>query len=281
MRRFWLLLLAITTILVIALPAGAVKPPLSALITASLDGGPMWVHEAGDVIEYSVTVQNKSRAPVDVEVFYADDDDVPQSLPIEIEAKNTYVEKDLFSRTVTSDHIDGCLEDQDCDLFAEVTVRYPDEGPLIAIVETSTLIDPVDECIFLEGIPRFTESGLCIWKPSPPGTWEVSAVPVLESNRPTNLMMTMRDGVPGNWCTLPDGSGGVVQDRWLRDRPDTDPVVLDVFLPGENGDLDDGMCLMGGAGVCTDDDCYFAVGNPESFYLYTTFDGFITVRNTD
>ncbi len=58
-------------------------------------------------------------------------------------------------------------------------------------------------------------------------------------------------------------------------------TVLDVYghlYEGldRNGAMGDGVCVLGGHGVCTDDDCYFAVGNPESFYLYTTFDGFIT-----
>ena len=270
MRRFWITLLAVSVALVIALPAGAVKPPKptpAAPVAVTLDGGPMWLHEAGDVIWYSVTVQNKARATVEVEVFF-DGDDGAGSILIEVEAKSAFVEEGLFSQTVTQDHIDGCLYDQMCDLFAEVRVEYPN-GVLISVVETSTLIDPVDECVFEDenGNPIVTESGLCIWKPSPPGTWEVSAVPDPVPTRPTNLMMTMRDGVPGNWCTLlDDGGGGVIQERWLKSSTS---IVLDVYLP------DDGECLTGGHGVCTEPDCYFAVGNPDSFYLYTTFDGII------
>ena len=87
--------------------------------------------------------------------------------------------------------------------------------------------------------------------------------------KPTNMMMTMRDGVPGNWCTLTaGGTGGAVQERLTRTSTS---IVLDVNLPS------DGECLTGGHGVCTEPDCYFAVGNPESFYLYTTFDGVITL----
>jgi hypothetical protein len=147
-----------------------------------------------------------------------------------------------------------------------VTVTY-DDGAVVA--EISTVMDPVDECIFeVDGESVVTRSGFCIWKPPSPGTWKVTAVPN-PATRPTNMMMTMRDGVAGNWCALQNGEGGIVQERWLPKSPTS--VVLDVYLPGDGG------CLVGGHGVCTDDDCYFAVGNPESFYLCTTFDGFITL----
>jgi hypothetical protein len=53
MKRFWIPLLAVAMALVIALPAGAVKPPkptTSAPIAVYLDDDPIWVHEVGDVI---------------------------------------------------------------------------------------------------------------------------------------------------------------------------------------------------------------------------------------
>jgi hypothetical protein len=177
---------------------------------------------------------------------------------------------------VEQSHIDGCADYEMCDLISQVAVQYPD-GDVIAVAEaeTSTPINPVDECVFedKEGNPVVTKSGLCIWKPEPTdtGLWTLSAVPEPAPTRPTRVMMTMRDGVPGNWCTLEDGSGGGIQDRLKG----SEPIVLNVYLP------DDGVCLLAGLGGCTGDDCYFAVGNPKSFYLYTTFDGFITVTEGD
>jgi hypothetical protein len=271
MRRFWIMLLAVSVALVIALPAGAVKPPKptpAAPIAVSLDGGPMWVHEADDVISYSVTVENKTPADVTVDIVYEG-----EPVSITVLAKSAMTEKNLFDRRVTEGDIDDCLDNEICDLVAEVTVQYPDSDDVIAVAETSTLVDPVDECVFeVNGKPVVTKSGLCIWKPLSTGEWTLSAVPVPVPTRPTNLMMTMRDGVPGNWCALDvdtDAWGGVVQERWLPKSSTS--IVLDVYLP-ENGE-----CLLGGHGVCTEPDCYFAVGNPESFYLYTTFDGIITL----
>lgn len=273
MRRSTIILIVAGAML-LALPATAKKPspeppPLSARVTVTLNADLYEAHEAGDVIWYDVTVQNKSSDPVVVEVLY-DGDSGPGSLSIVVEGSSAHVEDGLFSQTVEPSHIEGCAVDGMCELIGRVTVQDPD-GDLIAVAEASTPINPVDECIFEEdGEPVVTKSGLCIWKPEPTdtGLWTLSAVPEPAPTRPTRVLMTMRDGVPGNWCTLEDGSGGGVQDRLKG----SEPIVLNVYLPG-----DDGVCLLGGFGGCTDDDCYFAVGNPKSFYLYTTFDGFITV----
>ena len=94
----------------------------------------------------------------------------------------------------------------------------------------------------------------------------VRATPNPAPTVPTRLMMTLRDGVPGNWCTLDDLTGGGVTERWLPNSPTS--IDLNVYVPGG-----DGVCLLGGQGVCTEPDCYFVVGNPASFYLYTSFDG--------
>ena len=267
MRRFWFLLLAIAMTLVIALPAGAgkptkPKPPSSAPVAATLNAQPIWVHEDGDVIWYSVTVQNKTQSPITATILHPGG---PTEVSI-TEPRGVAEFPNLFSYPVTEDDVLAAI-----DIVRTVVVTY-EGGEVVA--ETSTVMDPVDECVFEDEDenPVVTKSGLCIWKPAP-GIWDLSAVPdpdQMPTKRPTNVMMTMRDGVPGNWCTLStDGGGGVVQERWLPNSPT--PIVLDVNLPS------DGMCLMGGAGVCTDDDCYFAVGNPESFYLYTTFDATITL----
>jgi hypothetical protein len=171
-----------------------------------------------------------------------------------------------------------------CALLATAEVHIA--GNVATQTQMSTPLYPDPPCTFNEPNTNGEVSGevtggeVCIWVPPETGEWTVSAVPNPIPTRRTNLMMTMRDGVPGNWCTLTaGGDGGVVQERWLRDRPATDPVVLDVFLPGESGALDEGMCLTGGHGVCTEDDCYFAVGNPKSFYLYSSFDATVTLTH--
>ena len=178
----------------------------------------MWVHEAGDVISLLGDRGGPDfDAAVTVEIVWGDEYEVSITFAsITVDAKSAKTEKIPIDRRVNEDDIDNCFNTEMCDLFAEVTVQYPDGGDLIATVEASTLVDPVDECVLIKDKPVFVEAGLCIWKPGPTetGLWTISMDPDVDPNpevvvvptRPTNMMMTMRDGVPGNWCAL-EGDG--------------------------------------------------------------------------
>jgi len=265
MRRFWFVPLTVAMALVIALPAAAdklpkpPKPSTSAPVAVSLNADPMWVHEAGDVIRYDVTVQNKSRDEVTVEIEWTEG-----TMPVTItEPRGVVAYDDLFSHTVTAADVAA-----DIDIVGSVKVTY-DGGEVTA--ETSTVMDPIDPCNF----DALIGGAACIWKPPTTGEWTVSFTPSFTQedpppNKPTRMMLTMRDGVPGNWCTLENGEGGIVEERWLPKSSTS--IDLYVYLPDG-----DGECLLGGHGVCTEPDCYFVVGNPLSFYLYTSFNGTATL----
>jgi hypothetical protein len=283
MRRFWFVLLTVAMALVIALPAGAgkptkppkpPKPPASAPVAVYLDADPIWVHEVGDVIWYNVTVQNKTRADVTVNVEYDTAGNVV------IDPRAIYEVDHLFSYMVDDDDFAAAAASgSGIEIVGTVTVTY--EGVEV-VAETSTFMDPVYPCDFNPAMTggQVTGGEVCIWVPPLTGQWTVSAVPNPIPTRPTGVMMSVRDGVPGNWCTVPDDPDtGVLQERWLPNRTEMEPFILDVFLPGSNDftGLADGQCWTGGHGVCTDDDCYFAVGTPESFYLYSSFDGTVTL----
>ena len=66
MKRFWIMLLAVSAAVVIALPAEAVnppkppKPPTSVPIAVFIDAQPVWVHEGDDHLRYTVTLENKT-----------------------------------------------------------------------------------------------------------------------------------------------------------------------------------------------------------------------------
>lgn len=81
-----------------------------------------------------------------------------------------------------------------------------------------------------------------------PGYWTIVAEPEAPSDR---FALTMRDHVPGNWCMVGEETRG---------KP-TGAQTIEVFIP------EDGVCLLGGRGVCTESDCYFAIGNPANFVL--------------
>jgi hypothetical protein len=135
---------------------------------------------------------------------------------------------------------------------ADVDQTAPD-GTVAA--ETVVQLFPYDVCDF----DAAAISEPCIWRPTTSGIWKVPVTP--SATRPVNVLVTVRDHVPGNWCVLPDGSGGALRDRW---RPNEPPVEILVYFPG------DGVCISGGAGGD-----FFPIGNPESFYLVA--DGAVTV----
>jgi hypothetical protein len=236
--------MVVAVAIAVTVPAGAVKPPKHP-VAVSLDADLMWVHEVGDTISYTVTVENTTREAVTATIESTAGD---TTVTIEKGGVETYA--DLFSYTVTESDLAAGV-----DIVGSVTVTY---GGGEVIAETSTEIDPVNPCDF-DALAK----GVCIWKPTGTGQWTIKFTP--DSTRPARVTMTLRDGVPGNWCTLENLTGGAVQERWLPNSPT--PIDLQVYVPA------DGECLLGGHGSCIEEDCFFAVGNPASFYLYTSFSG--------
>lgn len=269
MKRLTIALIVIGAML-FASPVMAKKPPklpmpsTSAPVAVYLDAGPIWVHEVGDVIRYDVTVQNKTDAEVTVTV------EAYTSTRVTIDPRGVETIDDLFIHEVTARDIDAADN-----ILGTVTVYH--DG-LAITAETSTEVRPVDPCNF----NQLTAGEACIWTlgneaPDPRGLWTVSVTPDPLPTRPARLMVSVRDGVPGNWCTVPDvPDTGVVIDRWL---PGDGAFDLQVYLSSSDGlalpFLDDGQCYSGGAGGD-----YFVVRNPDSFYLYTSFDGHATVTPT-
>ena len=70
MKRFWTVLLVVAVALVMALPAGAVKPPkppkppTSVPIAVFMDAEPVWAHEGSDLLRYIVTLENKTGSEI-------------------------------------------------------------------------------------------------------------------------------------------------------------------------------------------------------------------------
>lgn len=98
-------------------------------------------------------------------------------------------------------------------------------------------------------------SDVCRWVPTGPGYWAVDlAVPADATRTPPSIGATLRDHVPGNWCTTnPENApGGVGGD------PRQGPVTGWFYLP------ETGICLGGGMGGST-----MAVGNTTDFILVT------------
>ena len=336
MRRIWIVLLAIAMALVIAVPAGAVKPPkppkptTSAPIAVYLGVRPMWVHEVNDDVYFKVVIHNKTNSPVNIksaalELSYGletrgpiaidildADKIVPAFETVTLEYSAWPVPGKYSSLRQSVDLVipadvfppfrevpEADLED----LIGTATVAYSygtemDGGTVAA--ETDALVmpyGPYEDCGFGDGSPTTvtrTDSEICIWTPTTKGIWEVSMVP--SASRSTNVTVTMRDHVPGNWCTLPNSNpdalledvGGIIKGRW---KPGSPALTGQVYLPGATPLeslnplpkpipwwmwITDGTCLSGGAGGD-----FFQVGNPDSFYLWTSVPGDVTVTHKE
>ena len=260
MKRFWVMLLAIAVALVIALPAGAKpgkpKPPRSAPVAVYLDADPIWVHEGTDVIQYAVTVQNKTGTTIEdatVEFTAAGEKEIWGPGPIPSYGNVTWVPPE---RTVSEFGETAATCGEECELPVTVTVL---RGTDLLTQETmSTPLMPYPPCGFGdEPSGHALVSEVCIWTPPRTGGWRVSLYPTppANANRPIHAGVTVRDHVPGNWCILPDNAGGgVFGDLW---KTDDDPITGEVYLPSN------GECLGGGAGG----ESIEPVGNPTSFYL--------------
>ena len=293
MKRFWIILLVVAVAIVMALPAGAVKPPkppkppTSVLIAVSIDAEPLWVHEDADIIRYHVTLENKTSELIsDVSVEFT------AALPVE-----TWVVGDLqangskgmgFWRTVSQyDEAITCEVGDECPLSASAAVLV--DGNPVTQTEMSTPLMPEPACGFKDYGTDWvsnsvTVSYLCIWTLpedeegiTKTGVWEIALRPTLPDNtrKPLEARVDVRDGVPGNWCTLAIGDPWGFGDRWKAPYPDDLSVTGQVYLPGAEDHstlgLDNGMCVSGGVGGD-----YFKVGNPKAFYFRANGD--VTVK---
>jgi hypothetical protein len=154
------------------------------------------------------------------------------------------------------------------EISATLTASFGD-----ALALDSATVDGPSEDFWLGSCPEGIDSGEPVEFPVggfchhtfDPGYWTI----VVEPAPRERLGLTTRDHVPGNWCMLGDGT---------RPKPNA-PQTIEVFIPGLDADtvpLPEGMewrgpgvCLLGGRGICTDDDCYFPIGNPAEYVLAT------------
>jgi hypothetical protein len=276
MRRVWILLMVVAMALAVAAPATGKKPvdkpnPPAAPIAAYVEAGPWWIHEAGDVIVHTVHVQNKtSDTPIDVTV--STDFEVG---PVELSVLGGTTEVTQLERLVSPD--DVAVEGE---ITGTVTVSYEIDKPVVIVQEVSTVVSLYPNCDpgIDRGTPVAQEAGICIWHTDLRGAWTISAV--AEDKKAQGMTVTLRDHVPGNWCTT-DGSGGGVHVRWHPKDKTHGPLTLDVFLPDSDDALDgneplgDGVCFGGGAGGAT-----MPIGNPDSFYLWLGSDAMVSIVPT-
>lgn len=188
-----------------------------------------------------------------------------------------------FWRTVSEFEEAGPCLVAECALLATADVLR--DGDRLTQVTMSTPLMPIASCGFTYsgGDNNFVSntvsvSDICIWTlpavGEGAGVWGITLDPDLPDRPKRNFTagVSVRGGVPvSRHAPLAVDASWGFGDRWPFDVP----IIGEVYLPGnedfsEQG-LGDGICLAGGAGGE-----YFAVGNPDSFYLRTNGD--VTVR---
>jgi hypothetical protein len=246
--------------------------------------------EGADLLQYTVTLENKTGSEISG-VAVAFTHSIFLSKPVSI---GTLLANG--SETVGLSHqVSNFVEAESC-AFGDVcplpeTAQVLVNNVLVTQTEGSTPLMPIPACGFAYDLndsyasDQVLVSDICIWTlPEDVGTaktgvWEILLRPTLPDNtrKPLDARADVRDGVPGNWCTLAIGTPSGFSDRWNSPYPPDPTIKGEVYLPGAEDysglGLDDGVCLGGGAGGD-----YFEVGNPKSFCLRA--DGNVTVKWT-
>ncbi len=217
------------------------------LVEVSIEANLTKAHEAGDTIYYTFVVTNglEDEAMTVTDTLETLIETVPPGVSATFERSYVLKDTDMETETLTN------------------TVTATASGETWQATATVE-VDEYELCDE-DGDGSFsTDASVCIWKPGH-GDWKISVVP--DSTRPTRVMITVRDHVPGNWC--PQG----ITDRW---RLGGDPVETTVNIPEVPGEWVGGsVCPVGGAAGA-----FYDVGTPDSFYLDTMGEVTVTLLTT-
>jgi hypothetical protein len=286
MKRSIVLLTAFAVVMTMAVsavakpPPGKGKPPKPgdapvAVTIEKADESTWTLHEEGDVNIYDVAVTTAADVSgvvgVGGDVTFIDEDpvfEIPGTTVLK--AMYTVTAADMtnlvVSHGIAVDYIASGESGQAATTYTEEINPYP----------TCDFADPDGDGIWTRTWVQGEDMhDICIWKPPADGHWTLTVDPGFAKR--TNFIITLRDDVPGNWCTVPEGApdadyyatgvlgafedpSGVLSVRW---KPNDGPVSLNVYLPAGNvpGEAQ-GICLDGGAGGET-----MGVGNTASYYL--------------
>lgn len=265
MKRIPILVLALATMLALAAPVGAAKPDkpgkpgTSGPVDVTLEANLGSVHAVEDKIYYTITVISSEYMSDAIVELSVNDGAAIELFTGNLNAGSS-LDLDYFYTVAT-------MPTSDIEASVDVVVN----GVAIASATTSVGFWAIDECGFEESAGSLTmvhPGGDCRYGFAP-GYWEIVAYPDRNIAR-RYPVMTMRDDVPGNWCTVSDPvkEGGSIT-RYV-DLPTANP-----FGYGEWWEV--GVCGFGGQGMCTDAECFFPTGNPATFVL-TAPEGTVTAE---
>ena len=263
MKRLLILALALATMLALAAPVGAKKPPrleLGVTIEANL----WWANADGDLIVYTIEVAEVPGYSWTIDTSEFTGARTPSEIGCdESSCVQTYV---VDARDFSDD--EGNVIENPAPVINTVEVIFT-AGSETVLKSASTAVDmyPIKPCGFPSGaFDDFDHGGACIheFDVFDYGTWTIVSKPDY-SRAGRNPGLTMRDHVPGNWCMDADTVA-------VGPKPTPASLTMSVSLPNPfltgRAWKEIGMCTeLGGHGACTEPDCSLAVGNPHSFVL--------------
>lgn len=269
-RKLGFLLAVALLALSLAAPAAARKggypgPPSGSdlEVTVTVDNF-AWANSVEDEIPFEITVTNTGSDPLTVDsvTFGGDEQLVTSGLapygPFELGKNLSWTETYVY--TVTGDDLENVLLQESSELVAgTVTVNGDlDESALATTTATSPIgrcwpngeeFSLAEQADYTVCSARFEEAA---------SYWMITATgPTSKgkgNRRSGYAILTMRDGVPGNWCTvIPTEDGGVYeasQTGWETTIDGQNQLTRFMFFPPftPNDGVPDGTCLGGGAG---------------------------------
>jgi hypothetical protein len=265
-RRIGIVLAVALLVAGLAAPASAKRPgvpgPPSGTdldVTVQPSSGFMWANSVGDEIQFDISVTNTSRGPLSgISVYFASVHDPAnkKTLIDDLDLGNNELwstpSDDPYRVTVD----DPLTEHLGFENLEPMQTTYVNVGTVTATDGTVTDSDDaimtvhrVEPCPGPESDGSFvftTDLQYEVCSFSGTGSWTLTTLPAKPiRGKQIPPSATVRDGVPGNWCTV-------------ETYVDGNTVIDTLYLP------DDGVCLGGGAGGDT-----IPVRNRDLFYLAT------------
>jgi len=292
-RKLGFLLAVALLALSLAAPAAAKKgghpgPPSGSDLEVTVTRGYnfAWANSAGDEIPFEITVTNTGNETLTVDsvTFEADSIELWSETPGDPLGKNESWSSTTYVHTVTEVDLAGMPFQERSELVAG-TVTATAEG-LEDSAPATTTASPVGLCWLNGGefsLGHQTDYTVCSAQFEDAASyWMITATGLPRtgkgSKRSGDVFLTMRDGVPGNWCTVvpikpEDWDFGVYegsQTEWETTIDGAKQLTRFMFFPPftANDGVPDGTCLGGGAGGET-----ITTRNGENHLFYLAYQG--------
>ena len=230
-------------LIVLAAPVGAAKggkPGKPSGVDVSIEADLWWANVTGDRIKYTIGVDNQTGAALTADIIFIDNFGISTTLDGGPLAPGMTLLEHIY--LVTPGDLAGADPDP---IIGAVSVAFGSPQTIESASDTVEA-EPVPQCPFTstEGVLSMEWAGGPCYYPYAYGDWTIEAKLATGKHHPHDLVFTMRDHYPGNWCMVPP--------------PDETNDRFTLFVHFPIG----GICELGGMQGET-----MPVGNPDNFVL--------------